>query len=61
VVLAVAAAEGERSATEEASRSGQVETLTRYLDGTAVVPLLTPGKPYTLYDASRRASRARGK
>lgn len=53
VVLAVAevlsATENERAATEEASRRGQVETLAGYLNGSSVVPLLTPGKPYTLH------------
>lgn len=53
VVLAVAevltTTEGERAATEEASRSGQVETLAGYLNGSAAVPLLTPGRAYTLH------------
>jgi hypothetical protein len=41
-------AENDRAGTEEASRTGQVDTLAGYLNGTAVVPLLAPGKDYTL-------------
>ncbi len=42
-------AEGLRASTEEASRAGQVETLTAYLNGTASVPLLAPDTAYTLH------------
>jgi large repetitive protein len=53
VVLAVAevltAGEAQRATTEEASRSGQVQTLAGYLDGSALVPLLAPGQAYTLH------------
>lgn len=41
-------AEDERYTTEEQVRSGQVETLFGYLDGSALVPLLTPDSTYTL-------------
>jgi hypothetical protein len=53
VVLAVAEvltfAEDERYTTEEGSRSGQVETIAGFLDGSSVVPLLSPNKKYTLH------------
>jgi hypothetical protein len=42
-------AEGQRYTTEEGSRSGQVETVAGYLNGTAAVPLLSPGQKYTLH------------
>lgn len=52
VVLAAAEvmtlAEEERYTTEEQIRSGQVETVFGYLDGTSQVPLLAPGTTYTL-------------
>lgn len=40
--------EEERNLTEEEIRTGQVETLFGYLDGTSKVPLLTPASTYTL-------------
>ena len=53
VILAVAElltlAEGERYETEEGSRSGQLETIAGFLDGSALVPLLTPNEKYTLH------------
>jgi large repetitive protein len=49
VAEVLAGAENERFATEEHSRSGQVETLAGYLGGTAAVPLLTPDTIYTLH------------
>lgn len=49
VVEVLTGSEGDRSATEEGSRSGQVETLRGYLNGSALVPLLTPGTTYTLH------------
>lgn len=52
VVLGVAEvmrlAEEERFVTEEQIRTGQVDTLFGYLDGTSKVPLLTPDSTYTL-------------
>jgi hypothetical protein len=53
VVLAAAevltSAEVERVTAEESSRTGQIDTLTRYLDKTAAVPLLSPRETYTLH------------
>ncbi len=40
--------EEERFLTEEEIRTGQVDTLFGYLDGTSKVPLLTPNSTYTL-------------
>ncbi len=40
--------EEERFVTEEEIRTGQVDTLFGYLDGTSKVPLLTPDSTYTL-------------
>ena len=37
-----------RSDTETQSRSGSIDTLTGFLDGTSLVPLLAPGTDYTL-------------
>jgi hypothetical protein len=52
VILGVAEvmtlAEVERAATETQIRSGTIETLTGYLDGTSLVPLLAPNTGYTL-------------
>ncbi|HEX9767161.1 MAG TPA: hypothetical protein VGA36_10395 [Nitriliruptorales bacterium] len=52
VVLGVAEVmrlgEEERFLTEEEIRTGQVDTLFGYLDGTSKVPLLTPASTYTL-------------
>jgi len=52
VVLGVAEVmrlgEEERYLTEEEIRTGQVDTLFGYLDGTSKVPLLTPASTYTL-------------
>lgn len=52
VVLAVAevltGSEQDRAGTEEVVRTGKVDTLAGYLGGTSQVPLLTPGRDYTL-------------
>jgi hypothetical protein len=52
VILGVAEvrslAEVERSSTETQIRSGTIETLTGYLDGSSLVPLLAPNTGYTL-------------
>jgi hypothetical protein len=48
VVELCRAGEDERAETEEASRSGQLETLAGYLNGSALVPLLQPNAQYTL-------------
>ncbi len=48
VVETLTLAEGERYDTEEQIRTGQVDTLYGFLDGSAVVPLLVPDTTYTL-------------
>jgi hypothetical protein len=57
VVEVCPAAEAERQATDETVKQGQIETLIGYLSGGAAVPLLEPGKTYTLtvrYDVRTR-------
>ena len=67
VVLAVAEVmtlgEEERYTTEEEIRTGQVETVFGYLDGSALVPLLKPGSTYTLsvtYEAKAEDTKPNG-
>jgi large repetitive protein len=59
VVVVCSHAEAARAAQEQAIQTGQIETLTGYLNGGDLVPLLEPDRDYTLrvrYDADSKAA-----